>query len=158
MPQTVVDSKQTPLPAPEVIMTFATELNNTDLPVATVLTGLMRELSLPNTDQVQFGNTVFIGHRGKGEYKHIMEGRAFNLDTAQNFVRNGLKYLAHLQDNKVEFYRTDFAAKEYLSAFQIWYKKTKDTDTEVDVVQLNTGGYRAFIKIGNDSLKKFRRL
>ena len=155
---TVVDSKQTPLPAPEIIMTAASELNKTDQPVAKVITALAGELSLPNTDQVQMGNTVFIGHRGKGKYKHVMEGRALNLDTAQNFVRNGLKYLAYLQKKKVELYRTDFNAEEYLSAFQFWYNKTKDTDTEIDVVQLNTGGYRAFIKIGKDSLDEFWRL
>ena len=155
---TVVDSKQTPLPAPEIIMRFGAEMNNTGQPMAKALVALAGELALPNTDQVQIGNTVFIGHRGKGKYKNVMEGRAFNLDTAQNFVRNGLKYLAYLQKKKVEFYRTDFDADEYLSAFQFWYNKTKDTDTEIDVVQLNTGGYRAFIKIGKDSLEEFWRL
>ena len=155
---TVVDSKQRPLPAPEVIMIAASELNNTKYSTDHVLAALARELAMPNTDQVQIGNTVFIGHRGKGKYKNVMEGRALNLDTAQNFVRNGLKYLAYLQNKGVEYYRTDFDAQEYLSAFQFWYNKTEATDTEVDVVQLDTGGYRAFIKIGKDSLAEFWRL
>lgn len=155
---TVVDSTKQPLQAPEIMMTAAAELNNTDRPVGNVIAALAQELAMPNTDQVQIGNTVFIGHRGKGKNKNVMEGRALNLDTAQNFVRNGLKYLAYLQKKGVEYYRTDFDAQEYLSAFQFWYNKVQDTDTEIDVVQLNTGGYRAFIKIGEDSLAGFWRM
>ncbi|MGB1651367.1 MAG: hypothetical protein ACPHEP_10085, partial [Acidimicrobiales bacterium] len=64
----------------------------------------------------------------------------------------------YLQKKGVEYYRTDFDAQEYLSAFQFWYNKVQDTDTEIDVVQLNTGGYRAFIKIGEDSLAGFWRM
>jgi len=155
---TVVDSKQRPLQAPEIMMTAASELNNTGKPVGNVIAALAEELARPNTDQIQIGNTVFIGHRGTGKYKRNMLGRAMNLDTAQNFVRNGLKYLAYLQKKNIELYRTDFDAKEYLSAFKVWYNKTKDTDTDIDVVQLDSGGYRAYIKIGEDSLAEFRRL
>ena len=155
---TVVDSTKQPLQAPEIIMTAASELNNTGRPVGNVIAGLAQELAMPNTDQVQIGNTVFIGHRGKGKNKNVMEGRALNLDTAQNFVRNGLKYLAYLQKKGIEYYRTDFDAQEYLSAFQFWYNTIQDTDTEIDVVQLDSGGYRAFIKIGEDSLAEFWRM
>jgi hypothetical protein len=154
---TVVDSSKQPLPAPEIIMRAAQEFNNTEYSLQNVLIGITKELTMPNTDQVQIGNTVFIGHTGEGKHKNVMDGRALNVDTAQNFVRNGLKYLAYLQDKDIRYYRTDFNAREYLSAFQFWYNKTKDTDTEVDVVQLDTGGYRAYIYIGDDSLQSFRR-
>jgi hypothetical protein len=70
-------------------------------------------------------------------------------------VRNGLKYLAYLQNKGIRYYRTDFNAKEYVTAFQFWYKRSENTDTEVDVVQLDTGSYRAYIYIGDDSLKEF---
>lgn len=155
---TVVDSKQKPLPAPEVMMLFASEFNDTGQPVDKVITALAQELAMPNTDQVQIGNTVFIGHRGKGKYKNVMEGRALNVDTARNFMRNGLKYIAYLQNKGVEYYRTDFNEKSYITAFQYWYRQSEGTDTEIDVVQFENGGYRAFIKIGEDSLAEFWRL
>lgn len=151
----VIDSKERPLSAPEVLMRFGSEMNNTGQPMAKALTALAGELSLPNTDQVQIGNTVFIGHRGKGKYKNVMEGRAINIDTARNFMRNGLKYIAYLQRKGIEYYRTDFDQKQYLTAFQFWFNKSQGTDTEIDVVQLDTGGYRAFIKIGDESLQEF---
>lgn len=155
---TVVDSKEKPLTAPEIITLFASELNNTGYPLPHVLAAVARELELPNTDQVQIGNTVFIGHRGKGKHKNVMEGRALNVDTAQNFLRAGLKYLAYLQKRKVKYYRTDFQPQEYVSAFKFWHNKTRDTDTEIDVVQLDTGGYRAFVLIGEQPLTEFWRM
>lgn len=154
---TVVDSKKQFVSAPEIIMRVAQEFNNTEYPVQNVIASIAEELAMPNTDQVQIGNTVFIGHTGEGKHSSVMEGRALNIDTAQNFVRNGLQYLAYLQNKDIRYYRTDFNAQEYLSAFQFWYNKTKDTDTEVDVVQLDTGGYRAYIYLGDDSLKNFWR-
>lgn len=157
MPE-VVDSKQNPLPAPEVIMRFAQDLNDTGYPLQNVLAAIAEELNIPNTDQVQIGNTVFIGHIGKGEHDNVMEGRALNIDTARNFVRNGLIYLAYLQNKGIRYYRTDFNAQEYIAAFQYWNRQTESVDTEIDVVQLENGTYRAFIYIGDDSLKEFWRL
>ena len=138
---TVADSKTNPLTAPEIIMTYVKDLDDGTYPLANVLASISEELRLPNTDQVQIGNTVFVGHVGTGKHKNAMFGRAFNLDTGRNFVRNGLKYLAYLQNKGIKFYR----------------EKTKNTDTEIDVVQLNTGGYRAYIVLGNDPLTEFWR-
>jgi hypothetical protein len=78
---TVADSKTNPLTAPEIIMTYARDLDDGEYPIANVLASIAEELSLPGTDQVQVGNTVFVGHVGKGKHKNAMEGRAFNLDS-----------------------------------------------------------------------------
>lgn len=155
---TVVDSKKNPLPAPEVIMRFAQDFNDTGYPLQNVLAALAEELGMPNTDQVQIGNTVFIGHTGEGEHDNVMEGRALNIDTARNFMRNGLIYIAYLQNKGIKYYRTDFNEKAYTTAFQYWYQQSEGTDTEIDVVQLDNGTYRALIYIGDDSLKEFWRL
>ena len=154
---TVADSKTNPLTAPEIIMTYVKDLDDGTYPLANVLASISEELRLPNTDQVQIGNTVFVGHVGTGKHKNAMFGRAFNLDTGRNFVRNGLKYLAYLQNKGIKFYRAEFDTPEYITAFKLFYEATKNTDTEVDVVQLNTGGYRAYVAIGNDPLTKFWR-
>lgn len=153
-----IDSKENFLSAPEVIMRFAQEFNDTGYPLENVLAALAEELALPNTDQVQIGNTVFIGHIGEGKYDNIMEGRALNIDTGRNFMRNGLKYIAYLQNKGIRYYRTDFTERSYITAFQFWYKKSEGSDTEIDVVQLDNGIYRAYIYIGDDSLKEFWRV
>jgi len=154
---TVIDSKKQFLSAPEIIMRFAQELNESGYPLQNVLAAIAEELNLPNTDQVQIGNTVFIGHTGKGKHKNVMEGRALNVDTANNFLRAGLKYVAYLQNKGIRYYRADFKTDQYVSAFKFWYKKVEGSDTEIDVVQLDTGMYRAYIYIGDESLKEFWR-
>ena len=90
--QTVVDSKERPLPAPTVITTALGELDLGNITPAAAMAGIAKEMTMKDTDMVQIGNTVFIGHRGKGENKDLMWGRALNIDTAQNFVANGLNY------------------------------------------------------------------
>jgi hypothetical protein len=152
---TVVDSKEQFLSAHEIIMRFAQDFNDTGYPLQNVLAAIAQELSMPGTDQVQIGNTVFIGHTGEGEHKNVMEGRALNVDSGRNFMRNGLKYIAYLQNKGIRYYRTDFNERAYITAFQFWYKKSEGSDTEIDVVQLDTGGYRAYIYIGDESLKEF---
>jgi len=153
--QTVINSKDKPIPAPQVMIYAAQEQNDTEYPTEVVLTALAEELTMPGTDMVQIGNTVFIGHRGEGKYKNVMEGRALNVDTGRNFINNGLKYIAYLQRKGIKYYRSDFRSKQFLTAFQYWHQKSEDSDTEIAVVQLDTGGYRAFITIGEDSLKEF---
>ena len=101
MAQTAVDSKVEPLPAPVVITTLLKERDLKGVSPEAALLSIAKEMTMKGVDIAQVGNTVFIGHRGKGENKDLMWGRAFNIDTAQNFVSNGLKYLHHLQNTWV---------------------------------------------------------
>lgn len=153
---TVVDSKQQFLSAPEILFIGAEEFNNTEYPAYAVAAALAQELSEPSVDYIQIGNTVFIGHT-KEEYPDVMAGRAINVDTAQNFIKNGLTYLAYLQSKGIRHYQTEFTPKSYLAAFQIWHNKTKGTDTEIDVTE-GPNGYRGYVYIGEQSLKQFWRL
>ena len=90
---TVVDSKETPLPAPTVVLTYASEANlPSDMDLQTALAMWVKEMTLPNVEMVQVGNTVFVGHRGKYKNKNKIMGRVFNVDTARNLVANTVKY------------------------------------------------------------------
>jgi hypothetical protein len=152
---TVVDSKDRFLSAPEILLIAAEEFNNTEYPAYAVAAGLAEELTLPSADYVQIGNTVFIGHVME-ERPDIMAGRALNADTAHNFVKSGLTYLAYLQNKKIKYYQTTFTPKSYLAAFQYWHNKTKNTDTEIAVTD-GPDGYRGYITIGEQPLTQFWR-
>ena len=108
MTQTVVDSKQEPLPAPTVISMALGETDLGRVTPAAGLAGIAKELTMDNVDILQVGNTVFIGHRGKGKNKDLMWGRAINVDTAQNFINNGLRYLTHLQRIGIKRYVAEY--------------------------------------------------
>lgn len=148
MTQTVVDSKQSPLPAPSVI-TMALEGRDLGrLTPAAALAGVAKELTMDSVNILQVGNTVFIGHRGKGKNKDLMYGRAINIDTAQNFIANGLKYLWHLQKLGVKRYVVDYDGDALDSAFKLWKRYADRADTKVAVGRLSNGNSRAYITLG----------
>ena len=76
-----------------------------------MLASVAKETTMENADVVQVGNTVFIGHKGKGANKSKMVGRAFNVDTGRNFINNILNYLNYLQNKKLCNYRNTLNLK-----------------------------------------------
>ena len=152
--QTVVDSKERPLPAPTVITTALGELDLGGITPAAAMAGIAKEMTMKDTDMVQIGNTVFIGHRGKGDNKDLMWGRALNIDTAQNFVANGLKYFTHMQKIGVKRYVSDYDGAIYDSAFKAWKRYADKLDTKIAVGRKATGGSRAYVTLGKLPLNR----
>ena len=152
--QTVVNSKERPLPAPTIITTALGELDLGGIKPEAALAGIAKELTMKDTDLVQIGNTVFIGHRGKGENKDLMWGRALNIDTAQNFVANGLKYFTHMQKIGVKRYVSDYDGAIYDSAFKAWKRYADKLDTKIAVGRKATGGSRAYVTLGKLPLNR----
>jgi len=147
----VVDSTQEPLPAPSVLSMAAAELDLKGITVEAALLGLAHEVSLPDVDLVQVGNTVFIGHKGKGEAKNKMVGRAFNVDTARNFVNNYVKYLTVLQGKGITHYSIDFDGGELVPVAKAIGKKLRDTGMQAHMMPFKDGsGYRVFFKFPLD--------
>ena len=143
---TVVDSAKKELSPPEIMTMFTNDNNNnSNLSDDQTMLAIVKELTMPNVDQTQLGNTVFIGHRGKGKNKNAMAGRALNVDTANNFSKNGLEYMEYLRKKGVEYYRTDFYNEGYLSLFRRWHKTLTQRGDDLDVMKLSDGGFRAFI-------------
>ena len=152
--QTVVDSKERPLPAPTIITTALGELDLGGVTPAAAMAGIAKEMTMKDTDMVQIGNTVFIGHRGKGDNKDLMWGRALNIDTAQNFVANGLKYFTHMQKIGVKRYVSDYDGAIYDSAFKAWKRYADKLDTKIAVGRKATGGSRAYVTLGKLPLNR----
>ena len=152
--QTVVNSKERPLPAPTIITTALGELDLGGIKPEAALAGIAKEMTMKDTDMVQIGNTVFIGHRGKGKNKDLMWGRAFNIDTAQNFIANGLKYFTHMQRIGVKRYVSDYDGDVYDSAFKTWKRYTDKGDSEIAVGRKADGGSRAYVTLGKMPLNE----
>lgn len=144
-----VDSKETPLPAPEVIMESIRNYNATPYPADVVATSIAKEMTMPDVDMVQIGNTVFIGHRGKGENKDKMVGRAFNIDTGENFIRNGFKYFNYLQRKGFTRYVTQYDGDIFDSAFRTFYRRIKNSDSKLAMAKKN-GKTVVAIKLGKE--------
>lgn len=144
-----VDSKETPLPAPEVVMESIRNYNTTPYPDDVVATSIAREMAMPQTDLVQIGNTVFIGHRGKGDNEDKMVGRAFNIDTGANFIRNGLKYFNYLQRKGITRYVTQYDGDIFDSAFRVFKRRAEAKDSRMDIGKKN-GKTVVALRLGNE--------
>ena len=151
---TVIDSNVEPLPAPTVISTLVGDLDLKGVSPEAALLSIVKEMSMEDADMVQVGNTVFLGHRGKGENKDLMWGRAFNVDTAQNFVANGLKYFTYMQRKGIKRYVSDYDGAVYDSAFKAWKRYTDKGDSEIAVGRKASGGSRAYVTLGEMPLSE----
>jgi hypothetical protein len=150
----VIDSREKQLEPAQIILEFAENYNSTKYPTAVVSAAISKELLMEDVDKVQFGNTVFLGHRGKGENKDLMWGRGLTVDTAQNFINAGLKYFSHLQELGVKRYVTDYDGDIYDSAFKTWKRYTDKGDSEIAVGRKAAGGSRAYVTLGEIPLSE----
>tara|TARA_R110002153_G_scaffold264340_1_gene426177 strand:- start:448 stop:906 length:459 start_codon:yes stop_codon:yes gene_type:complete len=146
---TVIDSNETQLTPPEVLLEFAENYNSSEYPTEIVAAAFAKELTMEDVDKVQFGNTVFIGHRGKGKDKHKMVGRGLTVDTAQNFVSAGFKFFDHLKELGITNYVTQYDGPIYDKAFEVW-KRQADKDnagTKIAVGRLANGNSQAYVSL-----------
>ena len=144
----VIDSAEQKLPPPEIILMALENLDLDGLSPQVAATAIIRELGMPEVDALQLGNTVFIGHRGKGKEKDLMWGRALTVDTAKNFVASGLEYFTHLQEIGVKRFVTEYDGSVYDSAFQAWKRYADRADTKIAVGRLADGNSKAFVTLG----------
>ena len=151
----VVDSNTQLLDTSTVIanrLIMAMEENpNRKTPLQAQLLAVARESSMDDADVTQIGNTVFIGHRGKGKASKAMSGYVYNSDTGKNFVENSIKYLAYLQDKGINRYSTGLS-KSARPVHEIIKRKLMNTDTEI-FAKFHRDKTYLFARIGEDSLK-----
>ena len=149
--ENVVDSKQTPLPAPTILTMVAGQLDLDGVSEQAALAGIAHESSMPDADLVQVGNTVFIGHRGTGTEKNKMVGRAFNVDTARNYVANYVKYLKVIEGKGVTHYSIDFDGEALVPVANAIGKKLQGAGVEAYMAAFeDDSGYRVFFKFSSN--------
>jgi hypothetical protein len=152
----LTDSKEKLLPGPEIVAQTIYNQPMLNYTPEALIGAVAAESTLPNTDIVQIGNTVFIAHTGKGKNKRKMVGRALNVDTGRNFVVNGFKYFTYLQQKGVTHYTTTFTGPVFLNAFKIFQRRAKKQDTEIGIGRLKKypDMYVVFIRLGKEPLAK----
>ena len=129
----LVNSRERLLKGPEIVAMSAYNIPDLKYPKEVVLAAVAREFTLPQTDLVQIGNTVFVGHTGKGKSRKKMVGRAFNVDTGRNFIVNGFKYFTYLQQKGITHYTTEFYGPVFLNGFKLFKRRADQQDTEIAI-------------------------
>ena len=146
--ETVVDSRQEPLPGPTVITMALENAPKSEYSNQVKLLAISKELTMESADTVQIGNSVFLAHRGKKANKNKMVGRMFNVDTARNMIANYVQYLKILQNKGVTHFSFDIDDDFYLPAIKSVTKRLKDSGIQVGVGKFkNKDGYRVYFRI-----------
>mgnify|MGYP003115961680 FL=1 len=150
----VIDSKEELVPEARIVVLSVDQVN-TKYPLAVALTLIAKEGSMPSADTKQFGNTVFLTHRGVGENQNKTVGRAFNIDTARNYINNVLMYLEYLRVGGITHYTTMFNGSEVLKLVKIIKRTLEDNTDTVGFIREATNSdseYMAFVKLGKQRI------
>jgi hypothetical protein len=151
----LVNSKEKLLNGPEIVAQSAYNMADMKYPKEAVLGAVAAEFTLPETDLVQIGNTVFVGHTGKGKNKKKMVGRAFNVDTGRNFIVNGFKYFTYLQQKGITHYSTEFTGPVFLNGFKLFKRRADQQDTKIEIGKYrDTDKYVVFMRLGKKPLMR----
>jgi hypothetical protein len=139
----MVDSKKKQLSIPDIVMQAVHNNPMPGIPPHAAILGIVKESTLPNTESVRYGNTLFIAHFSKD--RDLAVGRALNVDTASNFVSSGEEYFRDLVKRGTTKYVTQFYQKSYAMGFtalkrkpittkmQIWVLDTPKGETQVRI-------------------------
>jgi len=152
----LTDSNEKLLPGPEIVAQSVYNQPQVKYSPDVVMNAIAAETTLPNTDIIQVGNTVFMGHTGTGKNKHKMVGRAFNADTGLNFVKNAFKYTRYLQEKGITHYSTTFTGPVFLNAFKVFQRRARGTDTEIGIGRLkkDPNQFVVYMRIGKEPIAK----
>lgn len=139
-----IDSRKEQL---QVFQIINNALSNSDDPmikqygIKAVYPAVIQEMSMPNTVVKQFGNSVYILHKGDGEEAFF---RAFNSDTARNYIDNSSQFLQYAHDEEgIKYLVTKFQDEELKKLIEsterflptdlmkIHYRKTDDGGSAV---------------------------
>lgn len=85
----LVDSKQQKLEMQEIVKTSVEETKSKYDP-KTAFLAIIKETTIPDTEVLQIGNTLFIVHPSEDKRQGIF--RALNADTAENYLQNSVEF------------------------------------------------------------------
>lgn len=149
----IINSKSKQLSKSDVIMQALTDDARAGrlpdgAPLQAVILAIVQEMAMPNTETVQFGNTVFISHFSEDGQEVAM--RALNLDTATNYVQNALQYGDWLRERKVKQFTTDFKDNAIRQLLLTVFKKAPRGGSG-KICKMSNGGYRAYVVLGEEA-------
>ena len=122
-------------------------LENTDSqhPLDVALPAVITEMSQPNTAVQQFGNTIFVLHKGqdgKGVFK------AFNADTAPNFFLSSKQFLQWAAQQGMKLIVTDFKDPQIMRVIKMISEKPPLPGMGFQSYKLQDGGTRVAVNLG----------
>lgn len=131
-----VDSSQQLLDPPHIIMQYA-QGEATEHPLYVTVVSIAEEMSMPNSEAIQFGNTVFINHySSKEDHTDDDEGGAYtrvlNVDTPANLVDNIENYVVYAYRRGIKQVVTLYEADDLTKAIRDVARRVRKNNPHVD--------------------------
>jgi len=141
----MVNSKDKELNSAEIIM-IALENTKSEYPLKVVYPAIITEMTQPNADVKQIGNTIFVLHRADEDQAFF---KALNADTANNFVENSKKYVVYAKKELgLKILVTQFEGSAISTLFHVIAKNPPMPNMGYKEYNLDTGAKRIVLNLG----------
>ena len=139
-----VDSKQQKLGITDIIQVSGYQQGSPyDLRELTLR--IVAELSMPTTDHMVFGNTLFIINKGEGRNGYM---RALNADTAENFLESSKKFADAAYMLGFDSLYTEFEEPAFAQVFRIISRNPPRQDMGYELTDFEDGTYGVTFALG----------
>lgn len=139
----VFDSKKTKLTMQDIIIhRIYDEKDRLPMPPEQVIMLVIKELEMPRSEAITFGNTVFISHYSEDGTGAMV--RMLNVDTAKNLQNNGELFVRHLKKQKVKNFLSQYDFAGYAKLFERLQKRRLG---RVQTKQLGDGSFVSFVEL-----------
>jgi hypothetical protein len=140
----MVDSKEKKLDFAQ-LGAIAMKNTHSNVPDRLAMPAILTEVTQPNTDVKQIGNTVFILHKGKNGQAFF---KALNADKARNFVENSKQYVVYAKKMGMNMLVTEFDDPAISTLFHAISKKPPMPGMGFKEYKLKSGGRRIVLNLG----------
>jgi len=140
----MVDSREKKLDFAQ-IAAIAMKNTHSNVPDRLAMPAILTEVTQPNTDVKQIGNTVFILHKGKNGQAFF---KALNADKARNFVENSKQYVVYAKKIGMNMLVTEFDDPAISTLFHAISKKPPMPGMGFKEYKLKSGGRRIVLNLG----------
>ncbi len=142
----MVDSNKQKLDFAQIAV-IALENTRSQYPREAAMPAILTEVTQPNTDVKQMGNTVFILHEGKDGQAFF---KALNADTPRNFLQNSRKYVVYAKNELgMDVLVTEFEDKAISTLFHAISKSPPMPGMGFKEYKLKSGRTRIVLNLGN---------
>lgn len=141
----MINSKDKKLNSAEIIM-IALQNLGTKYPLNVAYSAILTEMTQPNTDVKQIGNTIFVLHRADEDQAFF---KALNADIASNFVENSKKYVVYAKKELgLKILVTQFEGSAISTLFNVISKNPPMPNMGYKEYNLDTGAKRIVLNLG----------
>ncbi len=140
-----VDSKQRKLNITEIVQISGYQ-QDAEYDLRELMMRIVAELSLPTTEHLVIGNTLFIINKGEGRVGYM---RALNADTGANFLESCRVFSEAAYMLGFDTLVTDFDEPSFLQVFRYMARPPRPREQMgYEVAETEGGGYQVTFQLG----------